>query len=95
VSTELPMHRAERTLALTLDEYGTVLSEVADTLEPHRLCGYLFDLAKTYTDFYESCPVLSAETVELRGNRLALCRLSAAILAHGLGLLGIAAPERM
>jgi arginyl-tRNA synthetase len=89
------MHRSERTLALTLDDYGTVLAEMAETLEPHRLCGYLFDLAKVFTDFYGNCPVLKAETAESCGNRLALCRLSASVLAHGLGLLGIATPEQM
>jgi arginyl-tRNA synthetase len=77
-----------------LDSYATVLAEVAATLEPHRLCGYLYELARDFTTFYEACPVLKAEE-PVRGNRLALCRLTARTLAHGLGLLGIAAPERM
>ena len=51
--------------------------------EPHRLCNYLFDTAKAFTDFYENCPVLSAEE-GVRANRLALCRL-AATLHDGLG----------
>lgn len=90
----LPLHPAERALALALDAFATTLTDVAATLEPHRLSGYLFDLARAFTDFYEACPVLAADPAE-RGNRLALCRLTAHTLRTGLGLLGIAAPERM
>ena len=94
VDPGLPLHRAERALALTLDAFAGTLTEVGATLEPHRLCTYLFALAKAFTDFYEACPVLGAPPAE-RGNRLALCLLSAATLHTGLDLLGIAAPERM
>jgi arginyl-tRNA synthetase len=90
----LPMHAAERALVLALDELDGVLRDVAATSEPHRLCTYLFDTAKAFTDFYENCPVLAAEA-GVRANRLALCRLAAATLHDGLGLLGIAAPARM
>ena len=91
---QLPMHPAERALVLALDEFGDVLRDVDAASEPHRLCTYLFDTAKAFTDFYENCPVLSAEE-GVRANRLALCRLAAATLHEGLGLLGIAAPDRM
>jgi arginyl-tRNA synthetase len=94
VDPALPVHPAERALVLALDELDAVLREVAATSEPHRLCTYLFDAAKAFTDFYENCPVLAAE-VGVRANRLALCRLAAATLRDGLGLLGIAAPDRM
>ena len=94
VDPALPLHPAERALALELDAFGGVLAEVGELLEPHRLCGYLYDLAKAFTDFYEACPVLSAEA-SVRANRLALCHLTARTLRQGLNLLGIAAPERM
>jgi arginyl-tRNA synthetase len=90
----LPMHPTERALVLALDEFDAVLRDVAATSEPHRLCTYLFDTAKAFTDFYENCPVLAAPD-DVRANRLALCRLAAATLQEGLGLLGIAAPDRM
>lgn len=89
-----PLHPAERALALELDAFGDVLTEVGQALEPHRLCGQLYSSAKAYNDFYETCPVLSAD-LAIRDNRLALCRLTARTLHTGLGLLGIAAPERM
>ncbi|MGH2385660.1 MAG: arginine--tRNA ligase, partial [Candidatus Limnocylindria bacterium] len=93
--TDLRLEPAERTLALLLDQFDQTLRQVAATFEPHRLAGYLYEVAKAFTDFYESCPVLRADSDRVRSNRLALCQLSASVLAQGLGLLGIAAPDRM
>ncbi|HET8660160.1 MAG TPA: arginine--tRNA ligase [Micromonosporaceae bacterium] len=95
VDPSLPLHPTERALALALDELGDTLTDIADTFEPHRLCGYLFALAKAYTDFHEACPVLRADTDAQRSNRVALCRLTGRTLATGLDLLGIEAPERL
>ena len=95
IDTTLALHPTERALALSLDAFATTLTDVATNLEPHRLCGYLYGLAKTYTGFHEACPVLTAPTPARRANRLALCRLTAATLRRGLDLLGIAAPERL
>ena len=86
---------AERQLALALLRYGSVVADVARTLEPHRLCGYLYDLANTYSTFYEECPVLKAENEALRRSRLRLCDLVRRVLADALDLLGIKAPPRM
>jgi arginyl-tRNA synthetase len=95
VVTDSPLHPAERSLALLADGFAATLCDVASTLEPHRLCGYLFSLAKAFTEFYEACPVINAETDALRANRVALCELTGATLAQGLHLLGIETPERM
>ena len=85
---------AERALALQSLGLGRAVSDVAATAEPHKLAGFLFDLASAFTTFYEQCPVLSAEG-PVRDSRLALCALSLRVLETGLGLLGIPAPERM
>ncbi|MGD8216167.1 arginine--tRNA ligase [Aestuariimicrobium sp. Y1814] len=85
---------AEQQLALLLSRFGEVVSEVGDALTPHKLCGYLYDLAGAYSSFYEQCPVLRSEG-EVRSSRLALCRATQKVLARGLYLLGIDAPERM
>ncbi len=85
---------AERALALALLGLGEAVEAVAATMEPHRLCTYLFDLATAFTDFYEACPVLQADE-PTRGSRLALCALVARTLTLGLDLLGIQVPERM
>ena len=70
------------------------LNKVRDTLEPHRLCGYLFELAQLFTSFYDQCPVLKAEE-SVRDSRLALCALVLRRLSGGLDLLGIETPENM
>ncbi len=85
----------ERALALALLEFGSVVTQVGDFLEPHRLCGYLFDLAQTFSSFYEHCPVLKAEDSELRESRLGLCALTLHVLVQGLDLLGVQSPEQM
>ncbi len=85
----------ERALALVLLRLGDVLAEVAGTLEPHRLTTYLYEVATTFTSFYEACPVLRADTDELRRSRLGLCEVSATLLRTGLGLLGIESPDRL
>jgi len=86
---------AERALAMALLAFEPAVRLTADKLEPHRLCTYLFDLASAFTTFYEHCPVLRAESPEVRDSRLVLCDLTARTLSVGLGLLGIEAPERM
>lgn len=86
---------AERDLALQLLSLPSVVLATAEHLQPHRLCTYLFETASTFTTFYEKCPVLRAESEELRSSRLALCELTARTLALGLSLLGIEAPDRM
>ena len=84
----------EHALALQLLAFREVVDTVAENLEFHRLAGYLYDLSTAFTSFYERCPVLKAEEPS-RSSRLTLCDLTARVLATGLNLLGIKAPERM
>jgi len=84
----------ERVLALALLPFGSTIERTADTLQPHRLCAYLYDVATAFTAFYEKCPVLRSEGAT-REARLALSLLAARVLARGLNALGIAAPEQM
>ena len=85
---------AEQTLALVLSRFGEVVDEVARALTPHKLCGYLYELAGAFSAFYEACPVLRSEG-EVRSSRLALAAATREVLAQGLQLLGIEAPDRM
>jgi arginyl-tRNA synthetase len=85
----------ERALALRLLDFGTMVTQLGETAEPHRLCAYLFDVASLFTTFYEECPVLKAEPASLRASRLALCALTLDALTLGLRLLGVPIPERM
>jgi arginyl-tRNA synthetase len=85
---------AERELALRLLGFGRAVADSAATAEPHKLAGFLFELASAFTTFYEHCPVLAAEGAT-RQSRLALSALTLRVLVTGLGLLGIPVPDRM
>jgi len=87
---------AERALAVKLLQFGGAIATVADSLEPHRLCTYLYELASAFHQFYERCPVLSTETdAPTRASRLALSDLTSIVLRDGLSLLGIDVFEQM
>ena len=86
---------AEHALALELLGLGGVVASVADTLQPHRLCTYLFGVATRFNTFFDQCSVLKADDAATRRSRLALADLTARVLARGLDLLGIEAPDRM
>jgi arginyl-tRNA synthetase len=94
LSNILVTEPAERALAIELLAFPSVIEGVAESLEFHRLAVYLYGLASTFTGFYERCPVLRAEG-DVRQSRLALSALTARVLAQGLGLLGIDAPDQM
>ena len=85
----------EKQLGLTIMRYPQVVLETADQLEPHRLCTYLYELANTYSSFYQSCPVLRNDDETIRASRLRICSMTRRILADGLALLGIESPSRM
>jgi arginyl-tRNA synthetase len=92
VSLEAP---AERALARALAQFPTAVEATIGHLQPHRLCTYLYDTAVAFSNFYETCPILAAETGELRASRLVLCELTSRVMVRGLDLLGIEAPERL
>lgn len=88
-------HTAERQLAISLLRFSEALDEVVKEYRPNQLTSYLYDLAKTYSTFFENCPVLKADTEELRQSRLLLCDLTARTIKQGLELLGIGVIEKM
>ena len=85
---------AEHALALDLLGFAGLVPHLAESLELHRLAGYLSGLAAAFMTFFEQCPVLTAPD-PVRSGRLTLCDLTGRTLRTGLGLLGIAAPDRM
>ncbi len=84
----------ERVLAQRLLAYPSAVEDTMASYSPHKLCTYLFELAQDFTSFYEHCPVMRADE-PIRTSRLALCDVTGRTLAHGLGLLGIHAPDAM
>ena len=85
----------ERRLVLVLLQYGAVVGGVAQHLEPHRLCTFLFELTDAFSSFYQSCPVLKSENAAVRGSRLRLADLTRRVIVDGLDLLGIETPKKM
>jgi arginyl-tRNA synthetase len=85
----------ERALAIALLQLSETLDRVVADYRPNHLTAYLFELATRYSDFFENCPVLKAETNALRSSRLVLCDLTARTIKLGLNLLGIEVVERM
>jgi len=84
----------ERALALQLLAFPAAIDATAEAYSPAKLCTYLFDLASTFTTFYEACRVL-VDDEAVRTSRLALCDLAARVLSLGLSLLGMEAPDQM
>jgi arginyl-tRNA synthetase len=75
-----------------------VVAGAAQLREPHRVARYLEDTAATFHKFYDVCRVLpqgDEEPGELHRSRLALVAATRTVVANGLGLLGVTAPERM
>ncbi|MBW8701689.1 Arginine--tRNA ligase [Streptomyces sp. MBT84] len=92
---ELELADAERELGLHVDQFAETVAEAAREYAPHKLAGYLYQLASLYTSFYDKCPVLKAETPDQVENRLFLCDVTARTLHEGMALLGIRTPERL
>ena len=95
---ELLTHEKEGELLRALAEFPRVVKAAAELREPHRVARYLEELAGTYHRFYDSCRVLprgDEETSDLHRARLMLVDATRVVLANGLFLLGVSAPERM
>jgi arginyl-tRNA synthetase len=86
---------AERELALALDAFDAALGEAYAKRAPNFLAEHAYRLAQTFSRFYAACPVLIAETPQLRASRLALADITLRQLETTLTLLGIETPERM
>ena len=91
-------HERENDLLKALGEFPSVVATAAELREPHRIARYLEDLAGTYHRFYDACRVLprgDEPVTDLNRARLWLVEASRIVIANGLGLLGVSAPDRM
>jgi len=91
-------HEREGDLIRTIGEFPRIVASAAELREPHRVARYLEELASAYHKFYDSCRVLpqgDEPATPLTQARLQLCAAARQVLANGLGLLGVSAPDRM
>ncbi|MEG1980849.1 MAG: DALR anticodon-binding domain-containing protein, partial [Victivallaceae bacterium] len=86
---------AEKALAVTASFYGNTLRTAAERRDASVLVEYLLNLAKSFNRFYRECPVMTAESDELRLARLAACETARQILTDGLNTLTIEVPSAM
>ncbi|MBA3586579.1 MAG: arginine--tRNA ligase [Chloroflexi bacterium] len=87
-------HPAEQALLRHLLEFPDVLSIAAERRETHEVPRYCYELASAFSAFYRDCKVLT-EDADLSSARLALVDATRSVLANGLDLLGISAPDSM
>jgi arginyl-tRNA synthetase len=102
---EIPPQDAESVQKLTVPEerqlirqilrYPDTLLRIGETREPHELPFYLEELAKTFHSYYNTHRILDAEGKELARARFFLADLVGKVIADGLNLMGVTAPERM
>lgn len=85
----------ELALALALTKYPEVVTGAASRLEPHDIANYLRDVAALFHSFYNAHKMLDSENASLSTARLALAEATRIVIANGLGLLGVSAPESM
>lgn len=89
----------EAALLAVLGDYPRVVAQAAHLLEPHRVARYLEDLAGRYHKWYDTCRVrptsIDEEVTDLHRTRLWLNDATGQVLANGLELLGVSAPDRM
>ncbi|MGQ9582466.1 MAG: arginine--tRNA ligase [Thermoplasmatota archaeon] len=85
----------EAVLLRALARFPEVVLEAGEQRRPHMVAAFAHECASALNQFYKSCPVLRAETEELRSARLALVDATRWVLRNALTLLGIGAPEEM
>ncbi len=91
-------HDRENELLGTLAEFPRVVAQAAELREPHRVARYLEELAGVYHGFYADCRVLplgDEAVAPIHSARANLCAATMQVIANGLDLLGVSAPERM
>jgi arginyl-tRNA synthetase len=85
----------EKNISTRISQYPDIMQRAAELMDCSIVVAYLLDLAKDFSRFYRECPVLIAETEELKNARLALSEKVQIILKDGLKALTIKVPEAM
>lgn len=86
---------AEKALALKLLRYPSIVEGAGLNHEPNRLCAFAYELASSFSSFFDQCPVLKNDDEALRASRLRLCALTGRVLEDALTTIGIPTVERM
>ena len=94
-SNKVTLHSKEKELIKILLLFPEIIQNAAKTYSPAVIANYIYDLVKEFNSFYQNVSILGEENTELRALRVHLAEKVGQVIASGLNLLGIEAPERM
>jgi arginyl-tRNA synthetase len=89
------LSKGEAGLLILLEQYPAIMTAAASEYNPSVLCNYAFSLAQAFNSFYDDHSITRAESEEKKSLRLMIIILTAQVLRHSMGLLGIRLPEKM
>ena len=95
LQTTSPLHKLEKDLIVSLEQYPVIIEQAVAEHNPSVLAIYAFNLAKSFNTFYTELSVMNAETEEKKELRLQIAEMTANVIASAMSLLGIKVPERM
>ncbi len=90
-----PITPAEKKLAVSLEQYASVMQHAAEEYNPSLLCNFTFQLAQQFNSFYDAHSIGKAENEEKKQLRLMLIIMTAQVMRHAMGTMGIRLPEKM
>ncbi|MEI9958996.1 MAG: arginine--tRNA ligase [Ferruginibacter sp.] len=85
----------EKELIVALEQFGTIIKQAGDEMNPSAIAIYVYNIAKTFSSFYTEHSIANAETEAKKQLRLQLAAMTANVIKSGMELLGVAVPERM
>ena len=85
----------ERDLIVLMNNFPNVVKEAADLYSPAIIAQYVYELAKTYSRFFNECPIFKNEDTNIIKYRLTLSNATGQIIEKGMNLLGINVPTKM
>jgi arginyl-tRNA synthetase len=95
ISDAIELHDKEKELIKLHYDFVKILEESANTLNPAVVANYVYDLTKSFNQFYNECPVLKEENLAIKELRIKLVETTARIIKNAMLCLGIDVPERM
>ncbi len=95
ISTTIQLHEKEKELIKLQYDFSKILEEAANTYSPAVVANYIYELAKSFNQFYNECSVLKEENTAIKEFRIKLIDTTAKIIKNGMMCLGINVPERM
>ena len=90
-----PISPAEKKLAISLEQYASIMQHAAEEYNPSLLCNFTFQLAQQFNSFYDAHSIGKAENEEKKQLRLMLIIMTAQVMRHAMGTMGIRLPEKM